>query len=206
MDRYKTEQEKFWAGEFGSNYIGRNSDAKLMESNLNIFSKILKSTNNINSVIEFGANIGMNLLALKKLLPNAEFTGIEINKEAAKELSKIERVDSINTTIFDFNTIDKWDFSFTKGVLIHIEPDYLSNVYLKLYESSKKWICIAEYYNPVPVKIDYRGHSDCLFKRDFAGDMLNQFKDLELVDYGFAYHRDPLFPQDDITWFLMKKN
>jgi spore coat polysaccharide biosynthesis protein SpsF len=26
-----------------------------------------------------------------------------------------------------------------------------------------------------------------------------------LVDYGFAYHRDPAFPQDDITWFLLEK-
>ena len=24
-------------------------------------------------------------------------------------------------------------------------------------------------------------------------------------DYGFAYKRDPKFPQDDITWFLMEK-
>jgi hypothetical protein len=28
---------------------------------------------------------------------------------------------------------------------------------------------------------------------------------MHLCDYGFVYHRDPLFPQDDITWFLMEK-
>jgi spore coat polysaccharide biosynthesis protein SpsF len=28
---------------------------------------------------------------------------------------------------------------------------------------------------------------------------------MQLVDYGFAYRRDPNFPQDDITWFLMEK-
>jgi spore coat polysaccharide biosynthesis protein SpsF len=44
-----------------------------------------------------------------------------------------------------------------------------------------------------------------LFKRDFAGEMLEQFADLRLIDYGFAYRRDPAFPQDDITWFLMEK-
>jgi spore coat polysaccharide biosynthesis protein SpsF len=64
---------------------------------------------------------------------------------------------------------------------------------------------ICEYYNPSPVAIPYRGHSDRLFKRDFAGEMLEMFADLKLVDYGFAYHRDPAFPQDDITWFLMEK-
>jgi len=52
----------------------------------------------------------------------------------------------------------------------------------------------------------YRDHTDRLFKRDFTGEMLDMFSDLELVDYGFVYRRDPIFPQDDITWFLLEKN
>jgi len=44
-----------------------------------------------------------------------------------------------------------------------------------------------------------------LFKRDFAGEMLDRFKDLELLDYGFVYHRDNNFPQDDLNWFLLRK-
>jgi hypothetical protein len=44
-----------------------------------------------------------------------------------------------------------------------------------------------------------------LFKRDFAGEMLERYPDLELIDYGFVYKRDNNFPQDDITWFLLKK-
>ena len=82
----------------------------------------------------------------------------------------------------------------------------LQQVYEKLYQSSEKYILIAEYYNPSPVTINYRGHSDRLFKRDFAGEFLEKFKDTELVDYGFSYRKDPAFPQDDITWFLIKKN
>ena len=53
--------------------------------------------------------------------------------------------------------------------------------------------------------INYRGHENRLFKRDFAGDILAVYKDLELIDYGFFYKGDPAFPKDDITWFLMKK-
>ena len=34
---------------------------------------------------------------------------------------------------------------------------------------------------------------------------MDQFIDLQLVDYGFAYHRDKNFPQDDISWFLLEK-
>ena len=62
-----------------------------------------------------------------------------------------------------------------------------------------------EYYSPTPVEIVYRGHSDRLFKRDFAGEMLDRFADLKLVDYGFDYHRDPVFSLGDINWFLLEK-
>jgi spore coat polysaccharide biosynthesis protein SpsF len=65
---------------------------------------------------------------------------------------------------------------------------------------------IAEYYNPSPTAMSYRGNSNKLFKRDFAGEMLNKYPDLELIDYKFVYHRDNNFPQDDITWFLLKKS
>ena len=64
---------------------------------------------------------------------------------------------------------------------------------------------MIEYYNPSPVAIMYRGHDDRLFKRDFCGELLDKYKDLELVDYGFCYRRDPVFQQDDMTWFLMRK-
>ena len=64
---------------------------------------------------------------------------------------------------------------------------------------------IAEYYNPSPTAISYRGHEDRLFKRDFAGEFLDRHQEFSLVDYGFAYRRDAQFPQDDITWFLMEK-
>ena len=91
-----------------------------------------------------------------------------------------------------------------KGVLIHINPDFLSKVYEILHKSSKRYICVAEYYNPSPLEVSYRGHQGKLFKRDFAGEIIDKFKDVCLVDYGFVYHRDA-YPQDDITWFLLEK-
>ncbi len=38
--------------------------------------------------MELGANIGMNIKAMQKLLPNARFTGVEINKLASEILSE----------------------------------------------------------------------------------------------------------------------
>ena len=203
---FKSEQEAFWAGNFGKDYIKRNQSKELLASNINFFSKALKQARGLNSCVEFGANIGMNLKALKLLYPNMSLSGVEINATAAKELeNSIGKEGVFQGSILDYPTNSTKDLSIIKGVLIHINPELLSAVYQKLYAASSNYILIAEYYNPSPVSINYRGHKDRLFKRDFAGEMLEKFPDLQLVDYGFSYRKDPTFPQDDITWFLLKK-
>ena len=99
----------------------------------------------------------------------------------------------------------KYDLALISGVLIHINPQELQTVYEKLYDSSEKYICMIEYYNPTPAEIPYRGHEGKLFKRDFAGEFLDRYPDCQLADYGFQYHRDHYFPGDDNTWFLIEK-
>jgi spore coat polysaccharide biosynthesis protein SpsF len=203
---FKTEQEAFWAGDFGTQYIQRNTGSALLASNLDFFAKALRSAHGVASCIEFGANIGMNLKALKLLYPEQEQFAIEINPNAAAELaSVIPEAHITHASILNFKPERTWDLVLIKGVLIHINPDHLAEVYEPLYQAAGKFILLCEYYNPSPMQISYRGHTDRLFKRDFAGEMLDRYPDLELVDYGFAYRRDPSFPQDDITWFLLKK-
>lgn len=204
---FKTEQEAFWAGSFGNDYINRNQGDALLASNLDFFSKALRSTRQITSCIEFGANIGMNLKAIKLLYPDLEASAIEINKEAAKQLAEVISPEKVhNVSILDFKPSTTYDITLIKGVLIHINPNELPDVYDKLAATSGRYLMVAEYYNPSPVSIPYRGHSDRLFKRDFAGEIMDRHPQFKLRDYGFAYRRDPQFPQDDITWFLMEKN
>jgi pseudaminic acid biosynthesis-associated methylase len=205
MNVFKTDQEKFWMGEFGTKYSKRNIGEQLLASNIAFFSRIMARTTNVKSVIEFGANIGFNLIAIKNLLPSVELSAIEINLTAVKELEKLKKIKVYPISILDFKPDIQYDFVFTKGVLIHINPEKLPQVYDLLYQTSKRYICIAEYYNPSPVTIDYRGHTNKLFKRDFAGEIMNQFRDVTLTDYGFVYHKDNTYPQDDITWFLFEK-
>lgn len=203
---YTTEQEVFWAGEFGNEYINRNQGDKMLASNLNFFSKALQHATNLSSCIEFGANIGMNLKSLQLLFPQMKLSGIEINETASNELKTVIGKDNVyNSSIFDINIDQKFDLTLIKGVLIHINPEKLTEVYQKLYDYSSKYILITEYYNPTPVAIQYRGHENKLFKRDFAGEFLDLFPDTKLVDYGFIYKRDVNFPQDDISWFLIEK-
>ena len=206
MKHFKTPQEQFWAGDFGSEYISRNEGDQLLASNLNFFVKALKQVGKLQSFLEFGANIGMNLRALKLLYPDANLSAVEINPEASGILAEfIGKQNVYEGSIFDYPISNQFDLTLIKGVLIHINPEMLHIVYQKLYEASKKYILVCEYYNPSPVAIAYRGHFDRLFKRDFAGELISKYSDLVLVDYGFAYRRDPAFPQDDITWFLMEK-
>lgn len=203
---YRTEQEAFWAGEFGDEYVDRNAGARWVASNTALFSQILRRTHDVRSVIEFGANIGQNLAALRNLLPTARLSGVEINQKAVEHLrSEQPDVDVYHQSLLEFSSNEVWDLTFTKGVLIHINPCDLERVYQKLYAHSRQYLLVAEYYNPAPVEITYRGHEGKLFKRDFAGDLLDRFADLRLIDYGFAYHRDPNFPQDDSSWFVLEK-
>lgn len=204
MTQFKTEQEQFWAGEFGEAYTDRNRGANLVSANTALFTKIFSRTGRVGSVIEFGANAGMNLWAIRQLLPEAELAGVEINAKAAAELEAFGGITVHRVSILDFAPKAQYEMALTKGVLIHIDPDHLPTAYDVLHRSSRKYICLAEYYNPTPVEVRYRGEANRLFKRDFAGEMLDRFPDLKLVDYGFVYHRD-VFPQDDLTWFLMEK-
>jgi len=206
MKKYSTDQEEFWAGEFGNKYISRNSEIIYLSKNISLFAKILTCTSNISSIVEFGSNIGLNLKAIKTLLPSADLTALEINKDAVKALKKkFNRINIISESILEYKTDFVFDFVLIKGVLIHINPNKLNIVYQKLYDSSKRYICLVEYYNPTPIKVSYRGFKNRLFKRDFAGELMDKFNDLALVDYGFVYHRDNNFPQDDLTWFLLEK-
>lgn len=203
-NNFVTEQETFWAGTFGDEYNQRNQNEQIVASNIRFFSSALKNTTKVDTVLELGSNIGLNLIALKALYPHAQMTAVEINEQACQQLKALKNIKVEHKSLLDYQTDDKKDLVLSKGVLIHINPSALSKAYEALYNSSQKYILIAEYYNPSPVSIPYRGHQDKLFKRDFAGEMLDQYDDLKLSDYGFVYHRDH-FSQDDITWFLLEK-
>ena len=203
---YRTPQEAFWAGDFGTDYIDRNAGDRMLASNLHFMSQALRQAGPITSCLELGANIGMNLRAMRLLHPTATLKGAEINPRAAEVLGQFLGPDNVfRGSIFDYPAEESFDLVLVKGVLIHINPDMLSAVYDTIHRASNRLILIAEYYNPAPVAIPYRGHSDRLFKRDFAGELMDRHTGLALVDYGFAYHRDRAFPQDDINWFLIEK-
>ena len=203
---FRTEQEAFWAGEFGDAYIARNVGDQLLASNLALFSRALSQANGLASCIEFGANVGMNLRALKLLYPAQEQAAVEINASAVEVLRRTLAPASVfHASLLEYAPDRQYELVLIKGVLIHIDPAQLTRVYDALYKTTGRYLLVCEYYNPSPVTIEYRGHADRLFKRDFCGELLDRFPALRLLDYGFVYRRDPNFPLDDVTWFLMER-
>jgi len=199
--------EEFWAGEFGDAYTARNAGEALIKSNSELFRKALHGISGIGSIIEFGANRGLNIEALKRLFVGCpmKFTAVELNKTAAESLRAIGDINVSVGSMLEFEVREQYDLSLSKGVLIHIHPDNLQKAYSKLYEASSRFVLIAEYFNPTPVEIEYRGHKGRLWKRDFCGEMLQLFPALRLLRYGFVYAGDPVAPLDNLTWFLMSK-
>jgi spore coat polysaccharide biosynthesis protein SpsF len=199
------EQREFWSGEFGDEYTTRNYSIDLIGSNIALFSEAFKSISNTpSSILEVGANRGLNIVALEHIFPNCSFSAVEINPKAFEELSKLN-VNATNSSFQDFDSADQYEVVFFKGVLIHINPESLYDVYKKTALLSKKYVLMVEYFNPTPVEVEYRGHSKKLFKRDFAGEFLDQNEGWKLRDYGFVYNRG-MFPQDNLTWFLMERS
>lgn len=201
--KYKTDQEIFWASDFGNSYVQRSKDFE--NRAFTIGTDLLKNKINIKSAIELGSNIGLNLDGLKSIYKNIDLFGVEINNKAYSILKKKHKCQK--KSILDFETKKKYDITLICGVLIHINPVYLNSIYKKLYKMSKKYIYLSEYFNPTPVTLKYRGHNEKLYKRDFAKELWNLYPNLKLVDYGFHWKQDPIIKNDcdDNNWFLFEK-
>ena len=204
---YKTEQETFWAGEFGDAYRERCSlEPELVAARTACMARMLRQAAPVERAFEVGCNIGLNLLAMKRVSPGTELEAIEINAESAAQANKLGIAKIETGSVLEFTPDRTYDLTMICGVLIHLNPEVLPQVYDVLFNASNKQILLFEYYNPTPVEVKYRGHDGRLFKRDFAGEMLDRFEGrLKLKDYGFFYHRDPISWSDDGTWFLLEK-
>jgi len=202
------DQLKFWQGQFGDTYADRNvADAETLDQRTAMWTRLLAAMSPPpGSILEVGANVGLNLRALKALLP-AELSAVEPNEKARAILAEsgalpVERIHNASSTNLPLDD-GSVALAFTSGVLIHIAPDDLLPSCREIHRVSSNYIACAEYFNPTPVEIEYRGHSGVLFKRDFGAFWLDNFADLELVDYGFLWKRATGL--DDLTWWVFRK-
>ena len=202
------DQLAFWRGQFGDGYIDRNAaDDQTLARREAKWRRILGALPEpATSILEVGANIGLNIRALANVT-DAELHAVEPNEKARGILAGTGVIPAEN--IHDGFASDMplsdgaVDLAFTSGVMIHIPPDALLPSCQGIHRVARRYIACVEYFNPTPVELEYRGHDGVLFKRDFGAFWLDNFPDLELVDYGFFWKRATGL--DDLTCWLFRK-
>lgn len=200
------EQERFWLQTYADRYIQRNNSFDF-ELGLKAWRRMLANASRIDSLLECGSNIGRNIGFVEMLLPDARKSIIELAEKAYRTATSRFQLDqSFNGSIVDsdFQPVS-FDLVFTCGVLIHIHPDDLVANMRKMFDYSRRYILIAEYFNRTPVMIEYQGERDRLFKSDFGKTFVTNFA-VDVVDYGFLWgHEFDAAGFDDITWWLFEK-
>ena len=183
-------------------------DADTLAARTKMWARILNSISDAppNSILEVGANAGVNLRALAELVSSSLYA-VEPNAQARYELAKSEIIpaehifDGIASSLpFGNQTID---FVFTSGVLIHVHPDDLLASIAEIHRVANRYISCIEYFSDKPKEITYRGNKGMLFKRDFGSYWLNNFPNIRLLDYGFFWK--PVTQIDNLTWWLFEK-
>ena len=204
-----TDQLKLWTSDFGDAYIARNEAIPtLLDPRRVMWRRILSAfgDNRPTSVLEVGANVGLNMRVLGEL-SEAELWVVEPNTSARARLEadKVLPTDHVLDGAASKIPLPDAavDFAFTSGVLIHIHPDQLAASCAEIYRVSGRYIAAIEYFSPEPTSVAYRGHDGQLFKRDFGDFWLDSHPDLALVDYGFFWKRASGL--DNLTWWLFRK-
>ncbi len=203
-------QEQLWRTEFGDAYVDRNvvSDAHLANLTRN-WTRVLESTQGRapKTIFEGGANIGLNLRALRRLT-DARFIALEPNAKARQRLVDDKIVEPGDVMDGLLNKIPlpdaSVDLSFTSGVLIHVPPKDLLPSISEIVRVSRRYVVCIEYFSDKPEEIPYRGQTEALFKRDFGSFYLESFPQLRVLDYGFAWKA--MTGLDNLTWQLFEKD
>lgn len=200
---------ELWRSAFGDEYTDRNAYAQWkVEEGAKAFQRILTGIQ-VKSILEVGSNIGINLLALKRLFQaRAKLFAVEPNKKAfdmllanlKDTLAGAWNCDASRLPLPDAAV----DLVFTCGVLIHVPPDRLAANTAEIVRVAKKYVLCIEYFSHTPVEIPYRGMGGLLFKRDFGSFYLDHHPQLKSVNYGFIWQREfKLF--DNLNWWLLEK-
>jgi pseudaminic acid biosynthesis-associated methylase len=194
------QQIEAWEGELGNAYIERNGD-KTLQSRIAMWRRILRDITP-ETILEVGANIGLNIRALRKVT-EAKLSAVEPNNAARRVLKTVadDAYDGTADKLWLAN--DTVNLVATCGVLIHIHPDDLADACAEMYRVSNRYIVCIEYFSDKPEEIEYRGQSGLLWKRDFGSFWMEQHPDLKLLDYGFFWRRATGL--DNLTWWLWEK-
>jgi len=202
-------QLEAWTGGFGDEYVNRNDYADWkMEQGTEAFRRVLGGLN-IESALEVGSNIGLNLLFINALFKGSvTLYAVEPNRkvfdglvsQTRVKLEKVWNCDASHLPLADSSI----DLVFTAGVLIHIAPDGLGRVTDEIVRVARKYVCCIEYFSHEPVEIPCHGQKGLLFKRDFGAFYQDRFPSLKCTRYGFLWQQEfSIF--DNLNFWVFEK-
>ncbi|HEU0111135.1 MAG TPA: pseudaminic acid biosynthesis-associated methylase [Flavisolibacter sp.] len=206
----KTQQERFWDGEFGKEYTNRNkwnSDEEWDkiyldtwgETKLEINNKVMADLPRDIKILEVGCNYGAQLRGFQRMGFTNLF-GVELQPYAVEESKKTYTgLNIITGSGFDIPFKDGFfDLVCTNGVLIHISPNDHFSFMKEIYRCTNKYIMGWEYYDKELRELNYRNNQGFMWKADYSGIYKNSFPDLKIIDqhlvkYTANENRDAIF-------------
>jgi pseudaminic acid biosynthesis-associated methylase len=209
----ETEQAMVWKSDFGREYTDRNTlDVEglnqLCRRNYGITKReinetFLRDIPEYARFLEVGCNSGNQLLLLREM-GCMNLSGVELQPYAL-DVAR-QRLPGVALQLGSALSLphndSSFDVVFTSGVLIHISPKDLPRAMDEIFRCSSKYIWGMEYYSADVAEVSYRGHSQLLWKMDYARRYLERFSDLELV----REQRLPYLENKNVdNVFLLKK-
>jgi pseudaminic acid biosynthesis-associated methylase len=208
-----TPQLGAWCGEFGREYTMRSCltpeqvDA-LWEKNYGVTrtelnQRFLRNIPTDARILEVGCNIGNQLLLLQKL-GYSNLYGVDVQDYALEVArSRTQNINFAQASSFGLPYEDQYfDLIFTSGVLIHVSPKDLPSALNEIHRCAKRFIWGSEYHASTTAEINYRGHSQLLWKADYAREYLSRFDDLDMV----TEQRLPYIENENVdSMFLLEK-
>ena len=192
-----------WTGRFGDEYTERN--VVDWSTRLPLFQEMLKGLR-LRRILEVGCNRGHNLLALSRLAgEDARVVGIEPNSRAralARALNPGAPVLAGESYHLPFHD-SVFDLVLTWGVLIHVPLAKLPTALAEIWRVAARHILAVEYFAEAETTIQYRGHNDLLWKRDFLQHYKTQFPGLGLLRKGYWGEKEH---EDRVSWWLLERS
>ena len=155
--------------------------------------KIINTLNDVNTILDAGCGMGLNILDLRKNFPQKKLTGGELTEGILDLAKKFTGTDS-KTTYFqldlsseNLNTSRKYDLVLCNQVLEHIDNDELA--IRNLSNLSNKYILItvpAGSYNKTSMLVGHFRHYSIQSLSNKISN--NNLEIIYLKSWGFPFH------------------
>src|SRR5262245_39471268 len=164
-----------WKGPFGDEYTDRQHSPDPAPT---LRGLLQPWWDEIHRVLEVGCNAGRNLSAFS----GKDRIGVEPNPRAAATARQRYRVVDGNAGALPFSD-GSMDLVFTAGVLIHIAPAEFDRALHEIVRVSRRFVLAVEYLSTVEQAVEYRGHPDGIWKRNYGHEFMDRYP-LRLVGNG----------------------